>query len=266
MKTASVRRPRNNFAKLEAWLKRKGSKSRSRSAAKKYDYFAHGIVGVTTPKSSRCLTLRRAERHSGSIGFSPTKWRRCGPMNSKARKGGCCSRHFLSLCSLYRRQVHSPQAFAFMNRVSGPLRVSTFLLLEFRQSTRLQVRLHSPDKTKGFSKIEAGTMLQQLQSDLAAGVLEIVPADWPDVRRIAERLSAASARKPRGHRLTDIFHVATALHLGAAEFLTFDGNQESSPCGGRMKSSFVIRATSMFPKIEANNRTMRRHIFLKFPL
>jgi hypothetical protein len=54
-----------------------------------------------------------------------------------------------------------------------------------RQSTRLQVRLHSQDKTKGFSKIEAGTMLQQLQSDVAAGVLEIVPADWPDVHRAA---------------------------------------------------------------------------------
>jgi hypothetical protein len=34
-------------------------------------------------------------------------------------------------------------------------------------------------------QIEAGTMLQQLQSDVAAGVLEIVPTDWPDVHRPA---------------------------------------------------------------------------------
>jgi predicted nucleic acid-binding protein len=29
-----------------------------------------------------------------------------------------------------------------------------------------------------------------------------------------------------GHRLADILHVATALHLGAMEFLTFDSNQK----------------------------------------
>jgi predicted nucleic acid-binding protein len=28
-----------------------------------------------------------------------------------------------------------------------------------------------------------------------------------------------------GHRTLDVLHVATALHLKAREFLTFDGNQ-----------------------------------------
>jgi predicted nucleic acid-binding protein len=28
------------------------------------------------------------------------------------------------------------------------------------------------------------------------------------------------------HRRFDIFHVATALHLGAKEFMTFDANQK----------------------------------------
>jgi len=28
-----------------------------------------------------------------------------------------------------------------------------------------------------------------------------------------------------GHRSLDVLHVATALHLGAQEFLTFDANQ-----------------------------------------
>jgi predicted nucleic acid-binding protein len=30
----------------------------------------------------------------------------------------------------------------------------------------------------------------------------------------------------QGHRVFDILHIATALHLGAAEFLTFDAHQK----------------------------------------
>ncbi len=68
-------------------------------------------------------------------------------------------------------------------------------------------------------------MLRDLQSDLASGVLLVVPADWLDVHRLAEELSAKHT-ETSGHRLIDILHVATALHLGAEEFLTFDSNQK----------------------------------------
>ncbi|HEY3900250.1 MAG TPA: type II toxin-antitoxin system VapC family toxin [Chthoniobacter sp.] len=128
------------------------------------------------------------------------------------------------LCALYRRQVHSDQAIAFMNSAMEPLPVSSFLLLEFRQSVRLQVKLHSSDKTKGYGKREADGMLQQAQADLVAGVLQVAAVDWSDVHQIAERLSA-SYTETLGHRLADILHVATALHLGTPEFLTFDTNQ-----------------------------------------
>ena len=129
------------------------------------------------------------------------------------------------LCSVYRRQVQSPRAIAFMEKLAGPLAVSTFLLLEFRQSVRLQSRLYVLDRTKGFPKEEAALMLRDLQIDLTGGVLEIVPADWADVHQIAERLSVMHTEKS-GHRLADILQVATALHLGSAEFLTFDANQK----------------------------------------
>ncbi len=128
------------------------------------------------------------------------------------------------LCSLYRRQVFSPRANAFMARWSHPLPVSSLLLLEFRQSLRLQVRLHSKDRTKGFGKQEANQVLKDLQSDLKAGVLEVMPVDWSDVHQIAENLSARHT-EAHGHRFADILHVATALHLSAEKFLTFDGNQ-----------------------------------------
>lgn len=113
-----------------------------------------------------------------------------------------------------------------MTQRSGPLPVSSLLLLEFRQSLRLQVRLHTKDKTKGFTKSEATQMLRDLQSDLRTKVLEVVPVDWSAVHHTAEELSERYT-EAKGHRLADILHVATALHLGADEFLTFDANQKT---------------------------------------
>jgi predicted nucleic acid-binding protein len=128
------------------------------------------------------------------------------------------------LCSVYRTQVHSPKADAFMAARTGPLPVSTFLLLEIRQSVRFQVRLHASDRTKGFSSHEAEQMLDDLNADLRNRILEVVPVDWSAVHALAEELSARHTQRS-GHRLADIIHVATALHLEKTRFLTFDANQ-----------------------------------------
>ena len=129
------------------------------------------------------------------------------------------------LCAVYRTQDNSPRADAWMLTRSGPLPVSSFLLLEFRQSVRFQTRLFSLDRSKGYSSAEATRMLRDLQSDLATGILQVTAVDWADVHRIAEELSGKHTAIG-GHRLNDILHVATALHIGAAEFLTFDTNQK----------------------------------------
>jgi predicted nucleic acid-binding protein len=67
-------------------------------------------------------------------------------------------------------------------------------------------------------------MLNDLQIDLNAGLLSTIPVDWSAVHQRAEALSSAHTIAA-GHRLSDILHVATALQLGATEFLTFDANQ-----------------------------------------
>lgn len=129
------------------------------------------------------------------------------------------------LCALYRTQVNSAQADQFMAGLTGTFGVSSLLLLEFRQSVRLQIRLHLNDRTKGFPQSEGQQMLNDLQIDLNAGLFTVTPVDWPAVHQRAEALSHAHTLSA-GHRLADILHVATALHLGVREFLTFDRNQK----------------------------------------
>lgn len=128
------------------------------------------------------------------------------------------------LCAIYRNQYNSPKADQYMVGLSGSLGVSSLLLLEFRQSVRLQIRLHLVDRSKGFNQAEGQQMLNDLQIDLNAGLLTVIPLDWTAVHHRAEALSNAHTLTA-GHRLVDILHVATALHLGVKNFLTFDGNQ-----------------------------------------
>lgn len=130
------------------------------------------------------------------------------------------------LCALYRTQDNSLEADQYMAGLSGTLGVSSLLLLEFRQSVRLQIRLHLNDRTKGFSKSEGQQMLNDLQIDLNVGLLMMTPVDWSAVHQRSEALSS-SHTLGNGHRLVDILHVATALHLGVREFLTFDSKQKT---------------------------------------
>ncbi len=130
------------------------------------------------------------------------------------------------LYAIYRKQVNSPQAAAFFEKMPEPLTASSRLLYEFRQSVRFQGYLFVQDQRQGFSWTMGATILKTLQADLAAGVLVVASVDWSDVQNIAERLSSQYTLAG-GHRALDILHVATALHLGADEFLTFDLNQRA---------------------------------------
>ena len=64
--------------------------------------------------------------------------------------------------------------------------------------------------------------------------IKAVTADWPDVHRLAKTLSKRHTMTG-GHRSLDVLHVATALHLGAREFLTFDANQMKLALAEKLK-------------------------------
>lgn len=128
------------------------------------------------------------------------------------------------LCGLYVPQSTSARAIAHMSRMPSALEVSSLLLYEFRQSVQFQVFRHSKDKTQGYPLTVSQAAMAALQSDVKAGALHLAAIDWADVHQRAEHLCFQHTRTG-GHRAVDILHVATALHLGASEFLTFDANQ-----------------------------------------
>ena len=138
------------------------------------------------------------------------------------------------LCAMYVRQDNSLTATAHFQKMPEALHVSGLLLYEFRQSVRFQVWLHSRDKSRGYPQSVAEVALAKLQSNLDTGALVVVAADWPDVHRLAETLSKRHTMTG-GHRSLDMLHVATALHLGAREFLTFDAKQRKLATDEKLK-------------------------------
>jgi predicted nucleic acid-binding protein len=138
------------------------------------------------------------------------------------------------LCALYRRQDDSPAAAAYFQDLPEALPVSGLLLFEFRQSLRFQAWLHARDKGRGFPQADCDGALADLQTDLDTGALVVVAAAWPDVHRLAETISKRHTNSG-GHRTLDVLHVATALHLGAKEFLTFDANQRKLAAAEKLK-------------------------------
>ena len=128
------------------------------------------------------------------------------------------------LCSLYREQSHSPKADAYRKSMTEPLHFTNLLEFEFLQAIRLQVWLHAADRTKGYSAREADAMVADWERDVARGLNVLVPCDMDAVLRLA-RTFALKHTGEGGHRTLDVLHVATAVHLGADVFLTFDGRQ-----------------------------------------
>ena len=122
------------------------------------------------------------------------------------------------LFSLYITDANSPKADAWRQANPFPLDFTGFHRIELRNALSLaafQQRLTS---------VEVQAAWQEVEQDLASGLLAANPDLWEKLLREAESL--AELHTPTiGSRSLDILHVATALALGATEFCTFDTRQ-----------------------------------------
>ncbi len=122
------------------------------------------------------------------------------------------------LCSLHAPDAHTRRVVAWLQRHRAPLPFTGLHRLEFRNALRLRVFRREITAEQRESAIQA------MLSDLAAEVFTSAEPPWPEVLLEAERLSAGHSEN-LGTRSLDILHVASALVLGARDFLTFDLRQ-----------------------------------------
>ena len=138
------------------------------------------------------------------------------------------------LCAFYRQQDNSKAAAAHAATMKEPLQVTTLLAYEFRQALRFQVWRHSGNPREGVAPADAQAALSQFEADLTNGIAVLAPCNFQDVFRRADDLSTRHTMTG-GHRSFDVLHVATALHLEARDFLTFDANQRRLAAAEKLK-------------------------------
>ena len=116
--------------------------------------------------------------------------------------------------------VHTPKARARLSRIRRPeaLTISPFIEYELPNAIRLSVFRNLRDAAS------STTILAAFEADQAAGHFDRPICNLASVLHEAKRLSSIYTMHS-GHRALDILHVATALHLGATEFLSFDQTQ-----------------------------------------
>jgi predicted nucleic acid-binding protein len=122
------------------------------------------------------------------------------------------------LFSLYVDEAPTPLAKAYTEKLAEPLTFTPFHRLELRTALRLRAF------RKEVTLDDLQTALRRSDEALVGGILRHTPLVWADALREAERLSEAHLTEI-GARSGDLFHVASAVVLGAREFVTFDQRQ-----------------------------------------
>jgi hypothetical protein len=124
------------------------------------------------------------------------------------------------LFSLYSTDANSPRADAWRLANPDPLPFTAFHRLELRNALHLAVF------QKRLTPIETQSAWQEVENDIAAGLLVVRGGLWHRVLVDAESY-ATDHTSTIGCRTLDILHVAAAKLIGAAGFCTFDTRQSN---------------------------------------
>ena len=122
----------------------------------------------------------------------------------------------------------TPIAKAYAETLATPLTFTPFHRLELRTSLRLRAF------RKQLTLDELQVALRQNDEDLSDDILRHTPLVWADALREAERLGEEHLTET-GVRSGDLLHVASAVVLGAKEFVTFDQRQYQLACRAGLK-------------------------------
>jgi predicted nucleic acid-binding protein len=122
------------------------------------------------------------------------------------------------LFNLYAPQAHSARAAGHFAAMREPLHLTSLNRFELVNAIQLSFFRKTIPRAIGL------LALKKLDENIAGGGLAIVPCDWAAVHGRALRI-AVQHTAAYGGRGIDVLHLATALELGATEFLTFDARQ-----------------------------------------
>ena len=122
------------------------------------------------------------------------------------------------LFNLYIPQTHSVRAAAHFAAMKEPLHLTSLNRFELVNA------IHLASFRKTIKAKHAEAALAAVEDDLATGATVLVPCDWAAMHGRALQIAMHHTGKG-GYRGFNILHVASALELGAKEFLTFDALQ-----------------------------------------
>jgi predicted nucleic acid-binding protein len=122
------------------------------------------------------------------------------------------------LFSVYGNDGNTHRAHAYLKKTGHPITVSVLNGFELANALRLA------EFRKLITQGHAELLLGEYSRDLEHGRILEYPCNLAALFTQAYRISAEHTLR-EGHRGFDILHVATALEIGATDFLTFDRMQ-----------------------------------------
>jgi len=122
------------------------------------------------------------------------------------------------LFSVYGNDVNTSRAHEHLKKAGASIVVSAYNGFELENALRLA------EFRKLITSGDGERLIEQYRQDIHDGRIVEYPCNLAETLKKAHQLSASHTVE-RGHRGFDILHVAAALEIGAAEFLTFDRNQ-----------------------------------------